>query len=154
MRAFVAWVVVFVLPAGAAQACDIIKDPRPSWEQMVDEEEVVFVGTVDAVVPADPADGSRRAVFRVEMPVKGEVGTTARAVMDMNSCNRSFNVGDHVIFAGAPFETDDPQPTYMATDSGWDPTVYLDDPPSAEQQAQLNYLNKLAQEQAAKGANK
>jgi len=143
-----------LLSVEAIQACDIVKDPRPSWEQMIDEEEIVFVGTVVAVVPAKPADGTRRAVFRVEIPAKGDIGTEARAVMDMNSCNRGFSVGDHVIFAGAQFETNDPQPAYMATDSGWDPTVYLDDPPNAEQLAQLDYVNKLAQEHAAKGATK
>jgi hypothetical protein len=125
---------------GTVEACDLI-EPRPTWEDMIDDADIVFIGEVVAIVPAENVDAGDRAVFQVEKAVKGGVEESVEAIMGMNSCNRSFEMGDRVIFAGDVWGNG---PALIARDSGWDPTVVLDEPPTPEQLVQLDYLNKLA----------
>ena len=119
---------------------------------MIDESEVVFVGEVVAMTPND--EFGALVAFRVDQHIRGNVGERVEAVTEMNSCTHPFRLGDHAIFAGDGFAAEGVGTLYFATDSGWDPTVILNDPPTADQLIQLNYLNKLAEEQAAEGTTK
>lgn len=132
-------------------ACDITYDPKPTWEQMIDEVDVLFLGEVVAIMPG-PTDIGPLAAFRVDRNLKGGVGPRVKAVTEASSCTHGFEIGDRVIFAGDVYGTE--EDTYEARDSGWDPTVVLSDPPTPEQMAQLDYVNKLADEQSTKGATK
>ena len=136
---------LFVLAAGPGLACDIIFDPKPSWEEMIDEADVVFVGRMIAILPEDEIEWRERALFHVEIPVKGEVGAQFEVAQGMNSCTRSFDVGSRVIFAGTTSVLDDGYRFTSARDTGWDPTVNLSDPPTSEQQAQLDYLKTITE---------
>lgn len=67
----------------------------------------------------------------VEVPVKGNVGSNFEAMQGSGGdCGIPFEVGDHVIFAG---------------DDIWDPTVFLSDPPTPQQQAQLDFLQTITE---------
>lgn len=125
-----------------AQACDILYDPKPSWEEMVEEADIVFVGRVISTSLADEQAPAGRALFEVEMPVKGEVGSQFDFVMGTSSCDQSFGVGDYVIFAGVILGDD--ASSVWARTSGWDPTVFLSEPLTPKQQSQLEYLKVVA----------
>lgn len=146
MRALSALVGAFVLSAGVTQACDIIKDPLPSWEQMIDEMDVVFVGTAVGILPATKLSEGDTVTFEVEMPVKGGVGRQFEYTQGTSTCDHTFEVGAHVIFAGRTSETQGGEPLIFVEDTGWDPTVHLSDPPTAAQMAQLNYLKQIAED--------
>ena len=133
------------LAAGSAHGCDITYDPKPSWEEMIDASDVVFVGRVIAELPKDEIEWRDLVLFKVEVPIKGELGAQLEVAQGMNSCTRSFNVGSHVIFAGTTSILNDGYRFIWAGDTGWDPTVSLSDPPTAEQQAQLNYLKTITE---------
>jgi hypothetical protein len=131
--------------AGVAQACDFIKDPRPTWDEMIGQADIVFVGEVVEIVPRSMPDDADRAVFRVDRPVKGDMGATFNVAQGMNSCMEEFEVGDRAIFAGMSYVADGGVRVTYAESTGWDPTVLLADPPSPEQLAQLGYLNHITE---------
>jgi hypothetical protein len=134
-----------LLPA-TAQACDIVKDPQPTWEQMIDESDVVFVGTAVATRQTTSPDWSDTVVFAVELPVKGVGEAQFEFRQGTSSCDHFFDVGSHVIFAGRNLGFLDGAPHIFVEDTGWDPTVTLTDPPTAAQLAQLNYLKQIAED--------
>ena len=129
----------------SAAACDLVKDPQPEWEHMIDEAEVVFVGEVIALLPRKEGDWGDHAVFDVESPIKGIETRYFVAESGANSCMASFQVGQRVIFAAKSTGLDG-QLIFSADDTGYrqDPTVYLSDPPTTEQLAQLSYLKRIA----------
>lgn len=149
MRPVLASLAAMMLSIGSAAACDVIKDPRPTWEQMIDDADVVFVGIVTDIAPESGA--SRGTVsFNVQTWAKGGPGAVSVSGQGSGSdCALEFSVGSRVIFAGNWVDG-----ILQADDTGWDPTVFLDDPPTSDQQAQLDYVNKLAEKQAAEGHNK
>ena len=132
----------FVFATAPALACDITIDPKPSWEEMIDESDIVFVGRVIAVSPADDDALAGRALFQVEMAVKGEVAGQFDFEMGTSSCDASFRVGSYVIFAATSHVSDGGRFIWVR-DSGWDPTVFLSDPPTPDQQAKLDYLKTI-----------
>lgn len=136
---------LFGISANVAHACDLIKDPRPTWEAMIGEVDVVFVGKVVAIVPASTPGNSDRAVFAVDHRVKGEIGTSVKVTQGMNSCMEEFEVGERVLFAGRSVVADGVRITY-AESTGWDPTIFLSDPPTPEQAAQLAYLKQITED--------
>jgi len=138
-----------VLSIGSATACDVIKDPRPTWEQMIDDADVVFVGIVtDTAAESDAGWG--RARFDVQTWGKGGQGAVIESGQGSGSdCVLEFSLGSRVIYAGHWVDG-----ILLADDTGWDPTVFLDDPPTPDQQQKLDYVNNLAEKQAAAGATK
>lgn len=132
-----------IFAATPALACAIIFDPKPSWEDMIDEADIVFVGRVIAVSPAEPDYLAGRAIFEVEMPVKGDIAGQFDFEMGTSSCDVSFRAGSRVIFAGTRRVYDDGSQSIWVRDTGWDPTVFLSDPPTPEQQAKLDYLKTI-----------
>src|SRR5689334_947110 len=97
---------VLTVTVGSAGACDLVKDPRPTWEQMIDKAEVVFVGKVIALLPWKDGDWGDHAVFDVESPIRGVETRFVVAESGANSCMASFEVGQRVIFAGESLELD------------------------------------------------
>lgn len=142
---------VLLITSGVSVACDVAYNPGLTWQRLIDESQVVFIGTVIATEPETEA-GWGRAVFEVQSWGKGGSGSRFQAGQGSGrNCVLEFPVGARVIFSGSPITIGGP---VLASDMGQDPTVFLDDPPSAEQLAQLDYVNQLAQEYAAKGATK
>ncbi|WP_439600902.1 hypothetical protein [Devosia sp.] len=140
-----------LIMSGVSLGCDVAFDPALTWQRMIDQSEVVFVGTVIETEPETQA-GWGRVVFDVESWGKGGSGSRFEAGQGSGSnCVLEFPVGARVIFSGSPIIMGGP---VLASDMGQDPTVFLNDPPTYEQSVQLNYVNKLAQEHAAKGATK
>ena len=145
MRAVVALVgAMLVSSAGVAYACDLTKDPRPTWEEMINEADVVFVGTAVEIQPTASLDRGDRVVFEVELPVKGAVGSRFEHMQGASTCDHTFELGAHVIFAGRALSIEDGEMHIFVEDTGWDPTVTLADPPTAAQVAQLQYLKQIA----------
>jgi len=146
MRLLCALAGVAALSVGATEACDLVKDPMPNWEQMIDESDVVFVGTAVATRPATGPDWSDTIVFAVELPVKGVTDAQFEFRQGTSSCDHFFDVGSRVIFAGSDLGPMDGAPQICVESTGWDPTVTLTDPPTAAQVAQLNYLKQIAED--------
>ena len=138
--------VLFLSLTGTVQACDLIKDPRPSWEEMIDQADVVFVGKVVAILPETATGWGDRAVFQVDSRVKGDIGETFEAAQGMNTCQTEFRIGAWVIFAGTSLTADGGTQVTYAEDTGWDPTVFLSDPPTPKQIAQLEYLKQVTED--------
>lgn len=117
----------------------------PTWEAMIGEVDVVLLGKVVVIVPASTPGNSDRAVFAVDHRVKGEIGTSVKVTQGMNSCMEEFEVGERVLFAGRSVVADGVRITY-AESTGWDPTIFLSDPPTPEQAAQLAYLKQITED--------
>lgn len=132
--------------ASGGQACDLIKDPRPSWEQMIGEADVVFVGEAIEILPENMAGWGERVVFQVDIPVKGDIGERFEAVQGMNTCSAEFGIGARVIFAGRSLSTESGAHLTVADDTGWDPTVFLSNPPTPTQIAQMEYLSQITED--------
>ena len=92
--------------------------------------------------------------FRVERWIKGHhrapIGIFGdgffEARQGMNTCFMSFRGGQRVIFGGKLLPNDAGQWVVYAEDTGGtNPTIFLSDPPTPEQQAQLDYLETITE---------
>jgi hypothetical protein len=122
----------------------IASDPAPTWEELIIEADVVFVGRAVATLPPSIVSDKDRVVFAVEQWIRGGAGEYFEAFEGGDSCTATFGVGTRVIFGGWSQEGELGQIVTSALDTNiLDPTVYLADPPTTEQQRQLDYLKSM-----------
>jgi len=138
-----------------ALGCDITPGPRSSWEERIADAEFVFVGQVQGVSIFPIEEWGQRVGFAVERWIKGHdkapIGIGGEGFFEarqgINSCLASFRGGQRVIFAGKLLPNDAGQFVVYAEDTGrMDPTIFLSDPPTPEQRAQLDYLTTIAED--------
>lgn len=108
---------VLLITSGVSLACDVAYDPALTWQRLIDESEVVFVGTVIETEPETEA-GWGRAVFEVQNWGKGGAGPKFEAGQGSGgNCVLEFPVGARVIFSGSPITVGGP---VLASDMGQD----------------------------------
>lgn len=140
MNRFLLALTFIVLRVIQAGACDLTRDPTPTWEEFVVTSDIVFVGRVVRISPETP-EGFGRALFEVESWIKGGEGDTFLSAQGSGSnCVIEFAVGDHVIFVGDVLANNDGNNLAIAEDAGFGQTVFLSDPPTPEQAEQLARL--------------
>ena len=146
MKAVVLGCLLGTFCSSVAPACDRSwgTGPKPTWYEMINRADVVFVGRVVATCP-ETAEGFGRAEFEVENWIKGGSGAHFAAAQGSGgNCVAEFQTGSRVIFVGNWMQLASAGGAIAVAEStGWDGVVYLNAPPTPEEKAQLDYVESL-----------
>jgi hypothetical protein len=107
----------------------------PTWEDSIQKQEVVFVGSVVGIHPNQRPGWPDIVTFDVETPVRGAVQKTFDVEQGGDGeCSTAFSLGDHVIYADGSLPV---------------ASVILSDPVTSHEQAQLDFVLGLRAGNAA-----